>query len=102
MRGKFARFASQHHVGMSLTFVDSALATLQSWAQAVIVAATAATLVLRFSLSGSPSYVGEGPLWRFVVLSQYLPWAVLSVGGIYVVYRAAGTLRKKRRAADER
>lgn len=129
---------------MSFAFVDSALATLKSWAHTVAPVHSAAfeavawvslgfylvfavvalhytlkpwaekamlasmgggavaSLVLHLSLLHSPSYVGEGALWKLVVLSQYLPWVVLSAGGLYVLYRALGRLRKERKASDAR
>jgi hypothetical protein len=61
---------------------------------AAIGGGTAASLVLHLSLRSSPDYVGEGPLWKFVSVSQYLPWVVVSVGGLYVLYRIGLQLRK--------
>ncbi|WP_260674897.1 hypothetical protein [Comamonas aquatica] len=71
---------------------------LRPWAEKAMLAAigggTAASLVLHLSLRSSPDYVGEGPLWKFVSVSQYLPWVVVSVGGLYVLYRIGLQLRK--------
>ena len=73
---------------------------LESWAgkaMAVgICGATAATLVLKLSLLHSPAYVGEGALWKFVALSQYLPGAVIGLGGMYLLYRICAALLKGR------
>lgn len=64
---------------------------LKTWAEKVMFASiaggTMASLLLHFSLRHSPAYAGEGALWKFVALSQYLPWAVISVGCVYVMYR---------------
>lgn len=72
----------------------------KSWAERVLYAslavATAASLLLHLSLRETPRYVGEGSLWKFVALSQYLPWAVLSAAGVYGAYRAYGRLRQRR------
>lgn len=92
-------------LGFYLLFAVVALHyALRPWAEktmlAAIVGATAASLVLHLSLQSSPAYVGEGALWKFVAVSQYLPWAVLSVGGLYVLYRLGARWRKGRRAAD--
>ncbi|MNR48661.1 hypothetical protein D3C85_1679230 [compost metagenome] len=64
---------------------------LKPWAEKAmftsIAGAAAASLLLHFSILHSPSYVGEGALWRFVSLSQYLPWAVISLSCMYLLYR---------------
>jgi len=64
---------------------------LKTWAEKVMVAsissATVASLVLHLSMLHSPWYVGEGALWRFVSLSQYLPWGVVSLSCLYLLYR---------------
>lgn len=74
---------------------------LKPWAEkamcASLLGATAASLLLRLSLRQSPSYAGEGPLWKFVSMSQYLPWAVISVGCLYGLYRLGSRCRAKRR-----
>lgn len=92
-------------LGFYLLFAVVALHyALRPWAEktmfAAIAGATAASLVLHLSLLSSPAYVGDGALWKFVAVSQYLPWAVLSVGGLYVLYRLGARWRKGRRAAD--
>ena len=70
---------------------------LKPWAEKVmftsIAAAAAASLVLHFSILHSPSYVGDGALWRFVSLSQYLPWAVISLSCGYLLYRIGARRR---------
>jgi len=64
---------------------------LKPWAEKVmftsIAGAAAASLLLHLSILHSPAYVGEGALWRFVSLSQYLPWAVIGLSGGYLLYR---------------
>ena len=71
---------------------------LKPWAEKVMLACiaggTAASLTLHLSILSSPSYVGEGPLWKFVSLSQYLPWAVFSLSCLYLLYRIGVLLRK--------
>ncbi len=62
---------------------------------AAIGGGTAASLLLHLSLRSSPAYVGEGALWKFVSVSQYLPWVVVSVGGcVLLLYRIGLQLRK--------
>jgi len=63
---------------------------------ASIVGGTAASFVLHLSLLNSPSYAGEGALWKFVSLSQYLPWAVICLGGVYLLYRVCTQWLKAR------
>jgi hypothetical protein len=74
---------------------------LKPWADKVLLgamgAATAASLVLHLSIRSTPSDVGEGALWKFVSVSQYLPWVVISLGLIYVVYRLGAQLLKSHR-----
>ena len=94
-------------LGLYLLFAVVALHyALKPWAEktllAAIAGATCASLVFHLSLLSSPAYVGEGALWKFVVLSQYLPWAVISLGGLYVLYRVGARWRKGRGAADGR
>ena len=64
---------------------------LKTWAEkamfASISCATAASLLLHLSILHSPSYVGEGELWKFVSLSQYLPWGVVTLSCVYLLYR---------------
>ncbi|QXZ11007.1 hypothetical protein KUF54_07405 [Comamonas sp. Y33R10-2] len=73
---------------------------LKPWAEklmlACIVGGTAASLTLHLSMLSTPSYVGEGPLWKFVSLSQYLPWAVFSLSCLYLLYRIGARLLKSR------
>lgn len=70
---------------------------LKPWAEKAMLAsmsaATAASLLLHLSLLHTPSYVGEGPLWKFVSLTQYLPWAVISLGALYLLYRVGKRYR---------
>lgn len=85
-----------------LVFAVTALQyALKPWAEKVMlasmVAGAAASLLLHLSLRHTPSYVGEGPLWKFVALSQYLPLAVVSLGGMYLLYRMGSALLKKRK-----
>lgn len=79
---------------------------LRPWAEKAMLAAigggTAASLVLHLSLRNSPAYVGEGPLWKFVSVSQYLPWVVVSAAGLYALYRMVRPLRKKCRGRQDR
>ena len=74
---------------------------LKIWAEKVmlvcIVCGALASLVLHLSILSSPSYAGEGALWKFVSLSQYFPWAVISLGSLYLLYRI-GTQRFKARS----
>lgn len=79
-------------LGLYLVFAVVALHyALRPWAERTMVAAmgaaTVASLVLHLSLRSSPDYVGDGALWKFVALSQYLPWAVMGLGLLYVFYR---------------
>ena len=71
---------------------------LKLWAEKVMLACiaggTAASLTLHLSILSSPSYAGEGPLWKFVSLSQYLPWAVFSLSCLYLLYRIVLRFRK--------
>lgn len=88
-------------LGWYLLFAVVALHyALKPWAEKVLLAcmgsATIASLVLHLSMLSSPAYVGEGALWKFVTLSQYLPWAVISLGVLYLLYRLAGQLFKVR------
>ena len=94
-------------LGCYLLFAVVALHyALRPWAEKAMLAAigggTAASLVLHLSLRSSSDYVGEGPLWKFVSLSQYLPWVVVSVGGLYVLYRIGRPLRKMCRGRQDR
>lgn len=70
---------------------------LKPWAEKVMFTcigiATAASLLLHLSLLHSPGYVGDGALWRFVSLSQYLPWAVIGFSGMYLLYRIGARRR---------
>lgn len=70
---------------------------LKPWAEKVmftcIAGGAAASLLLHLSILHSPAYVGEGPLWKFVSLSQYLPWAVISLSGVYLLYRVCSRRR---------
>lgn len=74
---------------------------LKTWAEKVmftsLAAGTAASLLLHLSLRHTPSYAGEGALWKFVSMSQYLPWAVLSICCMYALYRMGTYLRPTRR-----
>lgn len=94
-------------LGFYLLFAVVALHyAFKPWAEkamlAAIAGATLASLLLRFSVLSSPAYVGEGALWKFVALSQYLPWVMISLGTLYVLYRLGARWRKTRGAADER
>ena len=94
-------------LGFYLLFAVVALHyALKPWAEKTMLAAiaggTVASLVLHVLLLSSPGYVGEGALWKFVAVSQYLPWAVISLGGLYVLYRLVSRWRKGHRAADGR
>lgn len=94
-------------LGCYLLFAVVALHyALRPWAEKAMLTAigggTAASLVLHLSLRSSPDYVGEGPLWKFVSVSQYLPWVVVSVGGLYVLYRIGLQLRKMCRGRQDR
>ena len=89
-------------LGCYLLFAVVALHyALKPWAEKALLgtigAGTVASLVLHLSIQSTPSYVGEGALWKFVSLSQYLPWMVISVGALYLLYRLAARLRKGRR-----
>lgn len=89
-------------LGLYLLFAVVALHyAFKPWADKVLLAsaggATVASLVLHLSIQSSPSYVGEGALWKFVSLSQYLPWAVISLGAVYLLGRLAAQLLKGRR-----
>lgn len=79
---------------------------LRPWAEKAMLAAicggTAASLVLHLSLRSSPDYVGEGLLWKFVSVSQFLPWVVISLGVLYVLYRIGRPLRKMCRGRQNR
>ncbi|WP_286999472.1 MULTISPECIES: hypothetical protein [Comamonas] len=79
---------------------------LKPWAEKMMLAAiggaTVASLLLHLSIRHSPGYVGEGALWKFVALSQYLPWVVISVGAVYWLYRVGTSLHPKHRGTDER
>lgn len=93
-------------LGCYLLFAVVALHyAFKPWAEkamlAAIVGATLASLLLRLSVLSSPAYVGEGALWKFVALSQYLPWVVISLGTLYVLYRLGARWRKARSAANE-
>lgn len=86
-------------LGLYLVFAVVALHyALKPWAEKAMMvamgAATVASLVLHLSLRSSPDYVGKGALWKFVALSQYLPWAVIGVGVLYVLYRLGVRWRK--------
>jgi hypothetical protein len=86
-------------LGLYLLFAVVALHyALKPWAEKALLGsigcATAASMVLYLSIQSAPAYAGEGTLWKFVTLSQYLPWAVISLGVLYVVYRLAGRLFK--------
>ena len=74
---------------------------LKTWAEKVMLicisGATAASLLLHLSILHSPSYVGEGSLWKFVSLSQYLPWAVIGLSCVYLIYRIFSALIKSRK-----
>ena len=79
-------------LGCYLLFAVVALHyAFKPWAEKAMLAAmggaTMASLLLHLSLRSSPAYVGEGSLWKFVVLSQYLPWAVIGLGVVYLLYR---------------
>ena len=67
------------------------------WAEKVmftcIGSAAAASLWLHLALLHSPSYVGEGALWRFVSLSRYLPWAVFGLSCVYLIHRICARRR---------
>lgn len=94
-------------LGLYLLFAVVALHyALRPWAEKVMLAAicsaTAASLVLHLSLRSSPAYVGEGPLWKFVSVSQYLPWAVISLGGLYLLDRMGRQLLQTRRGRQDR
>ncbi len=70
---------------------------LKAWAEKAmlvgIAGGTAASLVLYLSLRHTPDYTGEGALWKFVALSQYLPLPVISLGLAYALYRCVKSLR---------
>ena len=72
---------------------------LRTWAEkvmlATLVSGAAASFLLHLSLLHSPTYQGEGPLWKFVSLSQYLPWAVLMLAAVYLLYRTFTALKKR-------
>lgn len=72
---------------------------LKPWAEKVMFTSIAvgslASLLLHLSMLHSPKYIGEGALWKFVALSRYVPWVVLSLGCVYVVYRL-GSARRQR------
>lgn len=89
-------------LGLYLLFAVVALhCAFKPWAEKVLLGAlggaTAASLMLHLSILSTPSFVGEGALWKFVSVSQYLPWAVISAGAIYVLYRLGAQWRKGRR-----
>lgn len=71
---------------------------LKPWAEKVMFASIAvgavASLLLHFALRESPAYVGGGPLWKFVVLSQYVPMGLLIVGGVYGMYWLVKRLKR--------
>lgn len=73
---------------------------LKTWAEKVmwicIAGGTVASLWLHLSIRHTPAYVGEGPLWKFASLSQYLPWAVISVGCVYLLYRLCARMLPRR------
>lgn len=79
---------------------------LKPWAEKMMLAAmgvaAVASLLLHLSIQSSPAYVGEGALWKFVALSQYVPWAVICLGCLYALYRVGSLLcqGKGRRGAD--
>lgn len=88
-------------LGCYLLFAVVALHyALKPWAEKALLgtigAGTVASLVLHLSIQSTPSYVGEGALWKFVSLSQYLPWMVISLGALYLLYRLGVRLRKGR------
>ena len=94
-------------LGCYLLFAVVALHyAFKPWAEkamlAAIAGATLASLLLRLSVLSSPAYVGEGALWKFVALSQYLPWVVVILGALYVLYRLGARWRKTRSAANEK
>lgn len=89
-------------LGLYLLFAVVALYyAFKPWSEKVLLGslggATVASLVLHLSIQSTPSSVGEGALWKFVSVSQYLPWAVISAGAIYVLYRLGAQRRKARR-----
>lgn len=92
-----ALFSLACHIVFAIVALHYALKT---WAEKVmftcIAGGTGASLLLHLSLLHSPSYIGEGALWKFVSLSQYLPWAVISLGGLYVLYRIWSRRIKRR------
>lgn len=73
---------------------------LKPWAEKVMLASLgsgmAASFLLHLSILSTPSHAGEGPLWKFVSLSRYLPWAALGLGCVYVLYRVGAGLLKRR------
>lgn len=73
---------------------------LKTWAEKVmfvcISGGTVASLLLHLSILHYPSYVGEGALWKFVSLSQYLPWGVASLSCVYLLYRICSPRRQSR------
>lgn len=94
-------------LGFYLLFAVVALHyALKPWAEKMMLTAiggaTAASLILHLSIRNSPAYVGEGALWKFVAVSQYLPWVAISLGAVYLLYRVGTSLRKKHRGTDER
>ena len=72
---------------------------LRPWAEKAMLAsllgATTISLILHLALQYSPTYQGAGPLWKFVSLSQYAPWPVLSAGCLYLLYRGITALTKR-------
>jgi len=92
-----AVFSLAGYLLFAVTAMNYALESWAGKAMAIgICAATAATLLLKLSLLHSPAYVGEGALWKFVSLSQYLPGAVIGLGCAYLLYRIGSALRKSR------
>ena len=86
--------------GYALFAVIALNYALKPWAEKIMLAsifgATAASLCLHLSMLHSPNYTGNGALWKFVSLSQYLPWAVISLGCVYLLYRIFSALRQGR------
>lgn len=93
-------------LGFYLLFAVVALNyALKPWAEKMMLAAlggaTVASLLLHLSMRNSPAYVGKGALWKFVAVSQYLPWVVISLGTAYLLYRVGASVRQKHRGCQK-